>query len=428
MERIKLLKCIKENQLIKYDFSVSEGLKQFFSNKEFIIRYPEKIEDVPEGIAVIPFVCNVIPIIWITDSELIVDELDEHFYNCLDNVKNGYIAMFPETSFKGKLNVKQIIKNDRPSAKTNCAMFYSGGVDSLDTLYRHLDEKPTLVSIWGSDIAYDNEHGWELVHSAIKEAGDHFQLDEIVIRSTFRMFDSERQLAKVYAKQLKDDWWHGVKHGIGLLGHVAPYAYLHRVQTVYIASSFCKDDGPVRCASDPTIDNFVRFADCQVIHDGYENSRQQKMHNIVNYSESHNDFIPLHVCWVTQTGTNCCHCEKCFRTIAGIIAEGGNPQKYGFDNFEQYQNDMIPQIRKSDPLRIYQFWPPIQNAVKANKKAIRHNPYWKYIKWIEKADFSNPVGLQEPLLVRLEKAKTIRGKLSEFKFYQSLHEWKVKHK
>ena len=129
----------------------------------------------------------------------------------------------------------------------NKAMFYSGGLDSLNTLINHWDEKP-------------DEEGWKKTHKVVKNVSEQFSLKDIVIRSNFRVFDRETELDNDFKKQLQDSWWHGVKHGIGLLGHIAPYVYIHKIDTVYIASSNSVSDGAVRCASDPQIDNYVSFS------------------------------------------------------------------------------------------------------------------------------------------------------------------------
>lgn len=423
MNAIVLSEIEKNKQRIQFHYQVSEELRQYFSTEAFIIEYPEDIESVPDAIAAVPFVCNVLPIVWLTDSKLVIPELDEAFYHCISEVKKGYEEMFPESIFRGEIEVGKIVPGDRPAIPGKCALFYSGGVDSMDTLLRHLDEKPTLLSIWGSDIKFDNEAGWKLVHSAIEEAAAHYNLEELVIHSSFREFDRERALSRRFSTQLKDNWWHGVKHGIALLGHVAPLAYLHGYEKMYIASSHCPEDGHVRCASNPLIDNHVRYAACQVFHDGFECSRQDKVHNIAVYNQSNNDYLPLHVCWESQKGSNCCRCEKCYRTIAAIIVEGDDPEKYGFAGFEKHLNEMIPQAKKDSGLLIRQ-WTKIQNALKANRRSVRLSPYWKYVRWIEKADFYHPDTIQQPLSYRLKKAHGIRGKLAEFRFYQMLHEWK----
>lgn len=425
MNYISLESISKNTEAIDYRFCYSEGLAGFITNELIHIDYPENIESVPDAIAAVPFVCNVLPIVWLTNSKLVIPELDEAFYHCINEVKKGYEEMFPESIFLGEIEVGKIVPCDRLAIPGKCAMFYSGGVDSMDTLFRHLDEKPTLLSIWGSDIKYDNEEGWRLVHSAIEEAASHYHLEEKVIHSSFRAFDREGALSRQFSSQLKDSWWHGVKHGIALLGHVAPLAYLHGYEKMYIASSHCPEDGHVRCASNPLIDNHVRYAACQVIHDGFECSRQDKVHNIVVHNQSNNECLPLHVCWESQKGSNCCHCEKCYRTIAAIIIEGGDPEKYGFEGFEQYLGDMIPQAKKDTGLLIRQ-WTKIQTALIHNRSKVKRSPYWKYVRWIENADFYHPETIQLPLSYRLKKAHGIRGKLAEFRFYQKLHEWKIK--
>lgn len=365
MEKIILNNIIKKNNKITYDFEYSENIGKYFSDKEFIIEYNDNIETVPDAILAIPFVCSTLPIIWLSNSELVLSELDKSFYESIFLFKEGYQNMYPETEFVGKFKVEKIIecsyqKNDK------CAMFFSGGLDSVQTFVSHLKEKPDLISIWGSDIKFNNLEGWERVHKNIANTAERFQLKDIVIRSTFREFDKEKILDEQFSEQLQDGWWHGVKHGIALLGHVAPYAYIHQLSKMYIASSNCPSDGKVRCASNPAIDNYVRFANCQVIHDGYEFSRQDKIHNVVNFVHATKQKMQLHVCWQSQEGSNCCQCEKCYRTMAGLWAEGEDPKQYGFIMADENLASMeyYIKVRESNRGLIKRYGPYIQNTAK----------------------------------------------------------------
>jgi hypothetical protein len=168
MDEIVLNSIQKNENVIAYDFSVSDGLKEFFSGKPFVIEYPECIESVPDAVAAVPFVCNVLPIIWLTNNRLVLKELDRAFFDCIENVKEGYKAMFPESTFAGELCVERIEMCDQ-IAEGGSAAFFSGGLDAVHTLLNHLDEKPALISIWGSDIQYGNKEGWQKVHSGIEE-------------------------------------------------------------------------------------------------------------------------------------------------------------------------------------------------------------------------------------------------------------------
>lgn len=413
-----ILKAInKKKRQIQFDYEVHGAISKYFTEKQFIIEYPDCIEEVPDSIACIPFVCNVLPIIWLTDSVLVISELDRVFYESIPEFKHGYVKMFPETDFKGTIAVDHIVENHYLNTG-KAAMFYSGGLDSVQSLISHLDEKPVLLAVWGADIQYDNEEGWRLVHRVIEETAYKFHLQEGIIHSTFREFDNEILLNKTFSIQLQDDWWHGLKHSIGLLGHVAPYAWIHQINIQYIAASNCPADGKVRCASDPSIDNYVKFTDCKVIHDGFEYSRQDKVHNLVEFCKKRNQYFPLHVCWQSQSGTNCCHCEKCYRTIAELLAEGENPENFGFDNAKTGLKNMRFVLVANPP--VYKnYWIDIRKRAIENKKKVCKTQYYKEFKWILKSDFEHPETLQLPF------SYTIKGRLAKFKVYQLLHKAKT---
>jgi hypothetical protein len=121
------------------------------------------------------------------------------------------------------------------------------------------------------------------------------------------------------------------------------------------------------------------------VHDGYEFSRQAKIHYITKYVKESKEQLFLRVCWESSGGSNCCRCEKCYRTILAIIAEGGEPRNYGF-NFNNYEFwKMMLDLRSK--LREYQdFWRlkygynHIQNTLRKNfvLKEIDKNIRWFY--------------------------------------------------
>ena len=419
MEKITLKHIHKKNNTISFDYSVSAGLAGYFSGKTFVVEYQENIEGVPDAIAAVPFVCSILPIIWLNNSTLEIKELDKAFYDCIPNVRKGYETMFPESSFLGNIEVANIVPCDIPSCGGSVA-FFSGGLDAVNTLINHLPEKPVLMSVWGSDIRYDNAEGWNKVHCGIAEYSETYSLPDIVIRSAFRDFDNEGVLDRKFCEQLQDSWWHGVKHALGLLGHAAPYVYLHGVSTVYIASTNCPADGPVRCASNPLTDNHVRFANARVVHDGFEFSRQGKVRNVAEYVRRTGSRLPLHVCWESQTGSNCCHCEKCYRTMVGLIAEGEDPLDYGFEHTPRTMPDLqrylVTNCRNMVALQDY--WTHIQKRLAEHRVELRNHMYWKNVKWILKVDFWHPE--------TWKRSMNLRERLSQYKFYQKLHEIKVK--
>lgn len=419
LSKISLL----DNSTIQYTYNVSENLKKYFTDKPFIIEYPKPIDDVPRSVLAIPFVCNVLPIIWLTDSVLKLEELDAVFFESVPQFKKGYISMYPTAEFNGEIQATRIVQNSYAN-NNKVAMFFSGGLDSVSTLISHIDENPILLSVWGSDISYDNESGWNLVHSAISEASQEFLLDEYVIKSTFREFDREQELSRDFSKILGDGWWHGVKHGIGLLGNAAPLLYVMRISTVYIASSFSPKYGFHTCASDPTIDNYVKFFDCSVVHDGYEYSRQDKINRIVSFSRLHHKSIKLHVCWESQKGSNCCNCEKCIRTIAGLWAEGEDPAYYGFENIDKSIANSYSIIfeKANTSYLVKTFYPEIQEVAKKKKKELKISKYYRYLKWVLTTDFNHPEKLKMPLNYR------VRVQLAKLSLYRYMHRLKQQSK
>lgn len=374
---------IKEN-IILIDYDISPNLERFFNMKnKFKVEYGENIEDIPEEIAIIPFISNVLPIIWLTDSTLKVKKLDKNYFNSIEKTKKAFEEMYKNVEWKGKIIVKDLIDvNKKIIKKEKTSIFFSGGIDSTSSLISVIDSKPILITIWGSDIWDNDELGWKKAKETVKKFGKDFKLENLYLKSNFRKFIKEQELNKEFQEKLNDSWWHGVQHGIGLIGHVAPYAYKYNITTHYIPATYTKEDKNITCASYPTIDESVKFENCKVIHEGFDKTRQQKIKNICNYVKNENKKINLRVCYMERgTKLNCCNCEKCYRTIMGILSEKQDPVQYGFkitDNtYTEIKNKILSNCLITNPTR--KMWDEIIKNFKKDKK------YWKKqknIKWI----------------------------------------------
>lgn len=316
---------------VKFSYEVSGAWQESFSaRRECIMEYSMDLRALPGSVAIVPFLANLLPMAWVYDAEIIVPACDADFYDSIEAFKQGYRKMYPTMTFGGKLTVAALEKN-APADQHGAAAFFSGGVDAFHTLTCHAKEKPTLITLWGADIKLGDTLGWQRVEALLKDTAAAFETDYVTIRSGFRGFLNEGVLSEKVAHS-GDGWWHGFQHGLGIIAHAAPVAYLLGKKTVYIASSHTAGDiANLTCASDPTIDNYIRFCGCQVSHDGYDFTRQAKLHHITRFSKETGKKIPLRVCWESAGGSNCCHCEKCFRTILGIYAEGFDPREFGFE-------------------------------------------------------------------------------------------------
>lgn len=365
---------------IKISFEVTGGSNWFVSH-EFISRYSCDLEGVPYGIAIIPFVCNVLPIVWLTDGVLVCEELDCDFYQSINDFKRGYQEIYPGLSFGGKIECRPVrYKGER--GRGHSLVFFSGGVDAFATLFAHIRECPFLFTVCGADIPLDNKTGWSAVEKQIKDTCDKLSLSSIQCYSNFRVFINENSLCKmVQTMGAREDWWHGFQHGIGLIGHSAPVAYKYGVTNNYIASTYTIRERPfATCASDPRIDSFVRFCDSTVVHDQFEYNRQEKLSHIVEFCRQQNIKVYLRVCWLDADGRNCCRCEKCYRTAAGLMAEGVNPADFGFELIDAKRMEYELKYKMSVPLHCITFWQDTQEAM------IRNGANLPEIEWLKLYD------------------------------------------
>lgn len=376
MEEIKIKKICRNKNNLKITFDTTDGLKKYFKDFSFFANYDFDISPIPESVLVIPFICNVLPIVWLTNSILYIHCIDLNFYECLDSIKTGYKRMYPSLKFKGKIYVDKVEKN-KITLSENKACMFSGGVDAISTVISHIDEKPELITIHGSaDFFLSDLDGWEIQKERVMQFGNIMRLKNNFISSNFYEFvDGWGSLGQL-VKKSKDKYWHGFQHGIGLLGLVAPIAFIKKINTLYIASSWVVNDAYV-CASDPIIDNQLRFFDTRIIHDGYCYNRQEKIKKITYFSRQNSIKIPIQVCLHEVKGQNCGYCEKCIRTSLALIAEGASPSDFGIpDNIENQKLNiefLVYELRWFTI--ILKFYKIIQRRFIENQSNIKDCPY-----------------------------------------------------
>ena len=396
---------------ISYSYAVEGPWREAFRlDQEFCVEYGFDVSRVPSGVAIVPFLSNVLPMAWVYDAEIQVPVCDADFFRCIPEVERGYKEMYPTILFGGVLDVARVECNAGNREGTIC--LFSGGVDAFNTLIQHVKEDPTLLTLRGSDVALDDIAGWNNVERHLEEVSADFGVGRTSAASSFRQFLNEGVLCKKVSAS-GDNWWHGFQHGLGILGHAAPAAWVLGKSTVYIASSFTAEDrGKVTCASDPSIDNHVRFCGAHVVHDGYEFRRQDKVANIVRFSRSSGISVKLRVCWESAGGSNCCHCEKCLRTILAIYAEGADPRDFGFD-YEDI-NSVGKWFRNTFSVsgtdeRLLQRYLPIQETMRKN---LTKNDIELGLRWFYEGDLHKLVHASLPKRALAKAACKVRSVLS----------------
>ena len=322
---IKVNELVKSGNRIEVKFE-QEGLDNYVDSSNGVFwDFGVDITNVPDSIAIVPFVTDFLPIAFILDAEIIVDELDQDFYDCISDYREGYKKMAPVLDFKGKVTAGKLVKNDY-KVDRDCVLF-SGGIDATCTLVNNDEAVSDCVTVWGADVKSYNEEGWKVLTKSLEDTIKKFGKNWYVVRTNFREIFDEKKLAKCIAAT-GDGWWHGAQHGVALLGCSAPLSYLFGYKTVHIASSFTADCRPV-CASDPYTDNCFRVGNTKAHHDGFEYDRCQKVQIIAKAVEEKNITLDLHVCWRDSSGSNCGVCEKCIRSYLDCRAVGVDPSKLG---------------------------------------------------------------------------------------------------
>ncbi len=411
MNRIVIEDVRVMNNRLECYYTVHGDWNRYFKDiSSFFAEYAKPIDSVPKSIAVIPFLCNVLPLVWVFDGEVILEELDLEFYESIEAFKQGYINMYPKVSFQGRITPKKLVDNGQEDMH-HTAAFFSGGVDAYHTLISHMEENPILVTLWGADITFEDQVGWRLVDQHITRVAAQNNLEYISIKTSFRRFLEEGALSNLAYQLSEDNWWYGYQHGIGIIGHMAPLAYQYKIRTVYIASSLTAEDNTT-CASDPTIDNHVRFCGAQVVHDGYEYSRQDKTNRIGEYVKRIGKPIQLRVCWESEGGSNCCHCEKCYRTILCLLAGGNDPRDYGFLYSDLEFGDIMKDFKTRYHFLDSSYIPVYQDIQNTMRKTYTFEELSPSLLWFYKADLKRELSEQKRLLYRLlRKGKNMMKKL-----------------
>ena len=330
-DTIRVFLISKTKNSCTFKIVPDKKMKRFFKNEKFFIENGDiNFENIPPSVLFIPVVLNLIPLVWLTNSRLYVDEIDFDLYRSLKDIKENFRILFNMKCIDGIIIPSYIIKNNR-ALKNSCSLF-SGGVDAITTAFRHKDGIKKFISVWGADVSVENDISWNETWNDIKQQSEVLKIPSTCIKSNIKEIFEHDELNKLCDK-VNDSYWHAAQHGLALIGLSSLVSYYYSYENVYISSSYTPDFD-LLCASNPVFDGNVSFFGCQVIHDGFELNRLDKIHYLskqVNKESS----LRLKVCRQNQDGKNCCVCEKCLRTIIMICALGLNPELYGFHNYKE---------------------------------------------------------------------------------------------
>ncbi|MDD7885822.1 hypothetical protein [Flavivirga sp. 57AJ16] len=326
MLKLNNLTFENDGKKISYSYDIEGHAKSYFAlNKPFYVLYDQDISKTPLSLAIIPLLSNIMPISWFVGFDVYIDEIDETFYNSLLELKKQFVKFHPNKNIQGTLHYNKIVKNKIEG--TNTSLLFSGGLDSFDSLTRHYDKKPYLISIHGADVEIKDTVRW----NEFKK----FNSEEDILDLS-RLFYIESNLREFYTYKvdlLVDHlgWWGAVQHGMALIGVLSPLSYKYGITDINIAAS-ATNEITYSWGSSPYIDENMKWANTTVTHDGYQFKRTDKTDNVVKFVNNTEFNIKLRVCYADERkGYNCNVCHKCQRTALSLILAGANPNDYGFN-------------------------------------------------------------------------------------------------
>ena len=387
MHNLILDRIIVEDKRVKYTFRAAEPIRKYFTKDNVTIEYDRNMESVPESILSIPFIGCIAGLSWMADIELWVNELDETFYQAFARIKRAYQEMHSDFPFKGDLVPCRFVENSTPKTGKSLLLF-GGGIDCQSSFIRNKDSISDVLNIyaWLDGIDQSNKvdiHDDEFTKKFCAVAGKTSRH----IRSDFFKVLNQAQIDRDFTRKYHTNYWYGYLHSPAFITMAIPMAYEQGLDRVIIASSFSKGIQGY-FGSFITTDSQWRWAENgTTLHDGFELTRLEKVRLLVEHQKKNGKALPLHVC--SFKDHECCVCDKCFRSIVQIVAEGGDPRDFGFD----IKGSLRDFYSKAAPENVYlwdlpkekvRYWPPTAARMKENYDNIAEKDF---VDWFTTYDF-----------------------------------------
>lgn len=314
-----------------------------FLREDFWVEYDASVSlsDMENTLLAIPFLLNVLPLIWISSETFRVRRLDGALAASLEETREAFRALYPRHRWDGSLRADEVTPVADSAAGRNKAMLFSGGVDSVYSALRH--RRPLeLITILSSLGVFDwrepdsNRAAREYFERFAECHGHRLHF----VASNLGTLISPQALRGIWPRPRF--WLNEVQHGLGFAGITAPVLRARGVHRLVIAGCEADHYG-VPYGSSPSILNAVRWDRVRAATHGTGKRRQEKIRFLLLGREQHGaPQLALRPCLrPTRQFKNCGWCAKCLQTEAGLLAEGGPLRAFGFDRPER---DIVPDL------------------------------------------------------------------------------------
>jgi hypothetical protein len=371
---IKISNITAINNKLSAELEYSEDISKFFYSKLFNVEYNEQIGDINESILTIPPLAAVITVAWATGADIYLESIDKTFFESLNKIKSIFMNWFPKFSFSTEYHIANYQTNKLNNE--GYGILYSGGLDSLSSYIKYKEEKPSLISIWGADVPLDKTSFWDKVECAVNKLAEMDAVNSYFIKTNVREIMNENLLNEIYLDEEDMNWWMSVSHGLILTSLTVTLPIKNLIMASSLEGEILFPDGS---------DMFKLFdyswADNKLIYD-YGLTRHEKIKYLLKGNTQYYQF--LRVCYAQFQDYNCGMCEKCLRTITGLLLEGIDPNKSNFKVKEGFL-DLIKFYLENNLLLLQDevlYWEDIQNNV-PEKSDI------EFFNWYKTFDFSD---------------------------------------
>jgi hypothetical protein len=388
---------VEGNNTVCFKVNYGANVRKFFSDESFFAEYEQDISEVPKSLLYIPLLASLMPLAWAISAEVYVKELDRQYYESLQALKQVYQTMYPNMRLTGKLHVEHLVDSSRspsqtpsqaPSQNPRTAMFFSAGVDSLATFIRRKHENPYLVTIWGADVLFHQPEFWLELKTKVQQFGDQNGVESLFIKSNLQSFINGKMVSYYFGRHMSN-WWHGVQHSTGMVGLIAPLAYVNNITQFYIPSAVPTEVSKIRThGSSHLFDNKIKWSGTAANLEALELWRQEKVKLIADYIRTEDASLQIRVCWRNPVYGNCNKCEKCARTIIGLLLEGVDPNDHGFhvtvDTLEAHKS-VIVSAWSSYLDYAYVEWDKIKSRSfqQMSQIPLRYMPFFRWVQQVQ---------------------------------------------
>jgi hypothetical protein len=193
----------------------------------------------------------------------------------------------------------------RAAPGNNVGMFFSGGVDSFYSLQKHRPEVTHLIFVTGFDIRVRQVEVAKLVVTELRRAVERIGLPLIEVETNLR------ELSEGFGLSWEQ------QHGAAIAA--VAYFLAPPFRKIYVPSTYALPFVHPY-GSHPGVDHFWSLEHLDVVHDGAEATRFDKIGALSSWDLA---IQSLRVCYDLRGGEyNCCRCHKCLWTMAFLRSHG----------------------------------------------------------------------------------------------------------